>query len=356
MTAPHGVGIIGAGPGVSALHVPTLARSADRFAIVHMADGGSGRAAALAAGLGARHSTGTAELLADPAVQVVAVCSPPEQHAAQVLAAVAAGARAVFCEKPLALTADDARRVIDACRASGTVLVVGTNHYFDPAWGRTKHHLVGNRGRVQTWTATIALPPNGRYHDVVAESTPVAGVGRRPLPDWGDPEVAAAVVRQLVLGLGIHDLPALRDVAPPFDEVLYARPLRPIGYAIGLRAGDVLVQLNAVMLPAGADALWRLSIGTSFDDIDVEFPPAFVHAGSAAVTVRSNDGQVTHYPPSPHDGYVEEWRALAEALDRGLTTEYGELLDDALYAVRIADAAGAAAGEAARAARDGAPV
>ncbi|MFB2580234.1 Gfo/Idh/MocA family protein [Herbiconiux sp. P15] len=339
MAAPRGVGIIGAGPGVSALHAPTLGRLAERYTVVHVADGGSGRGARIAARSGARHSTGVDELLADPAVEVVAICSPPDQHASQVLTAVASGKRAVFCEKPLATTPQDAVAVIDACRASGTALVVGTNHSFDPAWTRAKHHLTGMRGRVQTWSATIALPPNGRYHDVVSETPPGAVGGGRPAPDWDDPRIAAAVVRQLVLGLGIHDLPALRDVAPVFDEVVFARPVRPIGYSIGLVAGDVLVQLNAVMLPGGPDALWRLSLGTSFDDIDVEFPPAFVHTGSAAVTVRTSDGTVTRYPQEPQDGYVEEWRALADALDRRLPAEYGELLDDALYAIRIADAA-----------------
>jgi predicted dehydrogenase len=339
MAAPRGVGFIGAGPGVAALHGPTLGRLPDRFSIEHVADGGSGRATAIAARTGARHSAGIEELLADPAVEVVAICSPPAEHAAQVLAAVAAGKRGVFCEKPLAVTREDSIAVIEACRSTGTALVVGTNHAFDPAWARAKHHLVGSKGRVQTWTATIALPPNGRYHDLVSERGSVTAVASRPAPDWNDPETAAAIVRQLVLGLGIHDLPALRDAAPQPGEVLYARPVSPIGYAIGLVAGDVLVQLNAVMLPEGADALWRLSIGTSFDDIDVEFPPAFVHAGSASVTVRVGSGTETRFSAVAEDGYLEEWRALADAMDRGLPVEYGELLDDSLYAIAIADAA-----------------
>jgi predicted dehydrogenase len=328
---------------VAALHAPTLGRLSDRFSLAHVSDAGSGRARVIAERVGARYSTGIDDLLADPAVEVVAVCSPPDQHAAQVLAAVAAGKRGVLCEKPLALTADDSRAVIEACRTAGTALVVGTNHAFDPAWTRAKHHLLGNRGRVQTWTATMALPPNGRYHALVSDAGssvgPDASVARRPAPDWDNSEVAAAIVRQLVLGLGIHDLPALRDVAPRSGEVVFARPVRPIGYAIGLLAGEVLVQLNAVMLPGGADALWRLSIGTSFEDIDVEFPPAFVHSGSAQVTVRTASGNETHYAPVTDDGYLEEWRALADALDGGPPVEYGELLDDSLYAIRIADGA-----------------
>ena len=46
---PHGVGIIGAGPGVAALHAPTIARLGGEFLIVHVSDAGSGRAEAIAA-------------------------------------------------------------------------------------------------------------------------------------------------------------------------------------------------------------------------------------------------------------------------------------------------------------------
>nr|WP_274636083.1 Gfo/Idh/MocA family oxidoreductase [Microbacterium bovistercoris] len=334
-----GVGMIGAGPGVGALHLPTIARLSHRFAVVHIADGGSGRAAALAAGSGARASTGAGDVLADPAVTVVAICSPPARHAEQILAAVAAGKRVIFCEKPIAETSADADAVIEACRLTGTTLVVGTNHHFDPAWTRAKHHLVAMEGRVRTVSVTLALPPNGRYHDVVTELEPAGGSEGGRHPDWGDPEFAAAAVRRLVLGLGIHDLPALRDLAPRIAEVAYARPVPPIGYAIGLIASGVLVQLAAVMLPDGPDALWRMTIGTSDDELEVAFPPAFVHAGSAGVRVTTVDGKVTEYPRSAEDGYVSEWRALAAAMDGAEPVEYDEILADAHYAIDIADAA-----------------
>lgn len=337
----HGVGVIGAGPGVAALHLPTLGRLVDHFSVVHVADGGSGRAEELAVRSGARASQGVEALLADPAVEVVAICSPPAQHAEHILASVAAGARAILCEKPIALTSDDAEAVIAACRAAGTVLVVGTNHLFDPVWGRAKHHLDATRGAVHTVSVTLALPPNGRYHDLVTQLGP-GGTPPRGAPDWSNPVIAASVVRQLVLGLAIHDLPALRDIVPRIDEVIYARPLSPIGYTIGARGGDTLVTLAAVMLPSGADALWRMTICTAMERLDVDFPPAFVHSGSARARVRGAGGQLTDYPTDLDDGYVEEWRALAELLDDGATIEYDHILDDALYAVALADAAHAA--------------
>jgi predicted dehydrogenase len=333
-----GVGVVGAGPGVAALHLPTLARLTDVFSVVHVADGGSGRARGLADRLGARASSGVESLLADERVDVVAICTPPEQHAEQILAAVAAGKRAILCEKPLALTAGDAQRVVDACRAAGTTLVIGTNHLFDGAWGRTKHHLVAMGGPVQTVSVSVSLPPNPRYHEQVSDE-PIALAARGAPPDLTDPPVAAAIVRQLILGLAVHDIPLLRDLAPSFGEVVYARPVAPIGYAVGYRAGGVLVQLLAVMHGPGADALWHLGICTSEDRVDISFPPPFVHAGSAEVQVRGADGRVTRYRRDADDGYLQEWRVLAELLASGGPVEYEEILDDARYAIALADAA-----------------
>ncbi|MFT4215149.1 MAG: Gfo/Idh/MocA family oxidoreductase [Microbacterium sp.] len=339
---PQGVGVIGAGPGVAALHLPTLARLAERFQVVHVSDGGSGRAAPLAARTGAAHSTGVATLLADPRVEVVAVCSSPQHHAAQVLAAVAAGARAILCEKPLALTRDDAQAVVEACRAAGTALLVGTNHLFDPAWCRATRHLVAEGSRLTTVTITAALPPNDRYHAVVTEGEHGTPSGARARPDLSDPQAAASLVRGLLIGLGVHDLPIVRDLAPTFERVVYARPVAPVGYAVGFIAGGVLVQLVAVMLPGGADALWRLTVGTEREQLDVDFRPAFTHDGSASVSVRSADGCVVEYPRDGGDGYLAEWEALAAMIDGTAPVEYDEILADACYAIELADAAAAA--------------
>ncbi len=338
---PRGVGVLGAGPGVAALHLPTLARLGDRFDVVHIADGGSGRAQALAERSGARWSSGENELLADVAVEVVAICSPPDRHAAQIVQAVAAGKRAIFCEKPLATTVAEAEAVIETCRAAGTALVVGTNHLYDAAWGRATHHLTARGGRVQAVSVTLALPPNDRYHRLVTEGGPFAGPDRGR-PDTTRPEVAASVVRALITGLAVHEIPALRDLAPTLDQVVFARFVAPVGYALGFIASGVHVRLTTVMLPEGADATWRLAISTLDDRIEVDFAPAFVHAGSARVTVRGADGRRTVYPVDAEDGYVAEWRALADMLDDGQPVEYDELLADARYGIHLADAAATA--------------
>jgi predicted dehydrogenase len=73
-----------------------------------------------------------AAALADPTVQAVILTSPNDQHDGQIAQAVTAG-KHVFCEKPLSLSAANARRSVETCRASGLVLGIGHERRFEPA-------------------------------------------------------------------------------------------------------------------------------------------------------------------------------------------------------------------------------
>jgi predicted dehydrogenase len=63
-------------------------------------------------------------MLRDERIQAVVLATPHSLHVPQIVAAAAAG-KAVFCEKPLALTAADAGRAVDACRRAKVVLGLG---------------------------------------------------------------------------------------------------------------------------------------------------------------------------------------------------------------------------------------
>jgi len=76
-------------------------------------------------GIAAAHAD-VAALLANPAVDIVYVSTTNELHHPQVLAAAAAG-KHVLCEKPLALSVDDAVHMAAACRRAGVTLA--TNHH-----------------------------------------------------------------------------------------------------------------------------------------------------------------------------------------------------------------------------------
>jgi predicted dehydrogenase len=82
------------------------------------------RAGQLAAEFGAAHHYDQVEdLLADSAVDAVYISSPVHLHCEHVLAAAASG-KHVFCEKPMALTADECHRMINACADAGVHLEI----------------------------------------------------------------------------------------------------------------------------------------------------------------------------------------------------------------------------------------
>ena len=76
-----------------------------------------------------------AALLADPKVDAVYISTTNELHREQTLAAASAG-KHVLCEKPLALTLEDAREMVAACDKAGVVM--GTNHHLRNAASHRK--------------------------------------------------------------------------------------------------------------------------------------------------------------------------------------------------------------------------
>ena len=88
--------------------------------------------AAVADELGVALTSSYQDVLSDPAIDAIVVATPHSLHVEQVVAAARAG-KAVFCEKPLALTRSGAQQCVDACAESGVVLAVGHNRRFMPA-------------------------------------------------------------------------------------------------------------------------------------------------------------------------------------------------------------------------------
>ncbi|HCX80932.1 MAG: inositol 2-dehydrogenase [Curvibacter sp. RIFCSPHIGHO2_12_FULL_63_18] len=91
------------------------------------------------------YDTGEA-LIAAPEVQAVLVTSWGATHEPYVLAAIAAG-KPVFCEKPLATTAEGARRIVDAEVKFGKRLVqVGFMRRYDAGYVALKHAVENHTG------------------------------------------------------------------------------------------------------------------------------------------------------------------------------------------------------------------
>ncbi|VEG56761.1 putative dehydrogenase [Mycolicibacterium aurum] len=125
MSTPLSFGLIGAG-WIGTFHAETLAHRLPNTRLVAVADPVPGAAERLSA---LRSYQDPMELIADPSVEAVAICSPAATHADLVVAAARAG-KHVFCEKPMALTLDDADRAIAAARDAGVALQVGFNRRF----------------------------------------------------------------------------------------------------------------------------------------------------------------------------------------------------------------------------------
>lgn len=97
-----------------------------------LADATDESAAAGAAALGfARSTSDWRSLVADPAVDIVAITAPNIFHEPMALAAIAAG-KTAYCEKPLSTTAASARKMTEAAEAAGVVTLVGFNFLRNP--------------------------------------------------------------------------------------------------------------------------------------------------------------------------------------------------------------------------------
>jgi len=87
-------------------------------------------------------------VLADPSVDVVHLAVPNHLHAPYALAALAAG-KHVVCEKPLALDAAEAGRMVRAARESGNVAALSYNLRFYPMVREARERLrAGEAGRI----------------------------------------------------------------------------------------------------------------------------------------------------------------------------------------------------------------
>jgi predicted dehydrogenase len=134
--------------------IPGMQRAARcRIVAIASRDIGQARAAAGAAGIPTAHGS-YAALLADPDVDAVYIPLPNHLHAAWTIAAVRAG-KHVLCEKPLALTASDAERMVAAAEEAGVLLMEAFMYRLHPSWTAARDLVASGRiGRlvaVQSW-------------------------------------------------------------------------------------------------------------------------------------------------------------------------------------------------------------
>jgi myo-inositol 2-dehydrogenase / D-chiro-inositol 1-dehydrogenase len=132
------VGVIGTGM-IGQDHIRRITRILSGGAVVAVTDVDTGRAQQVATRLpGAMVLPSGRDLIEDSRVDAVLVTSWAQTHEEHVLAAIEAG-KPVFCEKPLARTAEACGRIIDAETATGRRLVqVGFMRRYDAAYNALK--------------------------------------------------------------------------------------------------------------------------------------------------------------------------------------------------------------------------
>jgi len=147
-TAPVGIAVVGAG-----YWGPNLVRNALQSAatrLIAVVDQDLGRAERVAGGFsGVRASADLAAVLADPAVEAVAVATPAASHLRVAMAAIEAG-KHVLVEKPLAASYADGLALARAAQDRGVVLMCDHTYCYTPAVQRIRELVhSGALGEIQ---------------------------------------------------------------------------------------------------------------------------------------------------------------------------------------------------------------
>ena len=129
------VGVIGAGR-IGKLHSDNLATRVPNAELVVISDVFESAAKTQAEKLGIRYTTDYKEILADPTIDAVFICSSTDTHSPISIEAAQAG-KHIFCEKPIDHDLDKIKAVLEAVTKAGVKYQVGFNRRFD----RNFHHV-----------------------------------------------------------------------------------------------------------------------------------------------------------------------------------------------------------------------
>ena len=122
------------------------------------------------------------QCLSQPSVDAVFITSVNSAHAEQTIRAAKAG-KHVLCEKPMATSVEDCRRMVEACRAHRVRLMIAYRKYFEPGsvalkklvtsgkLGRLRHMFssyteIIDPGKAKTWQLNQKLAGGGSLMDI----------------------------------------------------------------------------------------------------------------------------------------------------------------------------------------------
>lgn len=129
-----GIGFIGAGGmGTEHLNACKDLKDSNNLEFHGVADCWKSRAEKGAAIVGASSTTDYRDLLDKKEIDYVTIATPEHRHAQMTLEALAAG-KAVYCEKPMTHTIDEAQAVVDKQTETGLPVQVGVQSMSDPCY------------------------------------------------------------------------------------------------------------------------------------------------------------------------------------------------------------------------------
>jgi len=224
------VGIIGAGR-IGKVHTQSICNIVKNATIKTIADPFMNEeTAAWAKSLGVTNTTKDyKEILADPEIQAVLICSSTNTHSPISVEAIKAG-KHVFCEKPIDHDIDKIKDVIEALKENPVKYQVGFNRRFD-------HNFEAVRN-------AVAAGKIGDPHIIRVTS-------RDPEPPSAE---YAAVSGGMFLDMTIHDFDMVRYLAGCDAEEIYVQSAVLVDPAIG-EAGDVDTAVITIKMENGAIAV-----------------------------------------------------------------------------------------------------
>ncbi|WP_349671919.1 inositol 2-dehydrogenase [Lacrimispora sp.] len=224
------VGIIGAGR-IGKVHTASICNIVKNATIKTIADPFMNEETAnWAKSMGVSNTTKDyKEILADPEIDAVLICSSTNTHSPISVEAIKAG-KHVFCEKPIDHDVDKIKEVIDALKDSKVKYQVGFNRRFD-------HNFEAVRN-------AVAAGKIGDPHIIKVTS-------RDPEPPSAE---YAAVSGGMFLDMTIHDFDMVRYLAGCDAEEIYVQSAVLVDPAIG-EAGDVDTAVITIKMENGAIAV-----------------------------------------------------------------------------------------------------
>ncbi len=125
------VAIIGCGGIANGKHMPALSKlkTVEMTAFCDIIQETAEKAAKTFGVADAKVYTDYKELLKEKSLDVIHVCTPNKSHAEITIAALEAG-KNVMCEKPMAKTSDEARKMVETAQKTGMKLTIGYQNRF----------------------------------------------------------------------------------------------------------------------------------------------------------------------------------------------------------------------------------